>query len=207
VGKPTAGDYEPFYYGKDIPVNEIELSDDMFIIHREEAEKHIEPPVLASLVISPPEGHVEPGNETRFTVEGLDQHNHEIALEDVEWVAAGGTIDATGVFLAGQDEGRFVVTTKVGEIEGSAGIIISESPPPPPLPPRGAKKISWSGKIPPQKWMNFYTKVLSRFASGKGLKLVLSVEASPEGGVSDQKIEEVKIALRELGLDDAVSAE
>jgi len=35
--------------------------------------------------------------------------------------------------------------------------------------------------------------------------LVLSVEAAPEGGVSDQKVEEVKIALRELGLDDDVS--
>ncbi|PXF61726.1 MAG: AAA family ATPase [Candidatus Methanogaster sp.] len=206
-GKSRDGGYEPFYYGKDIPANEIELSDDMFIITGEEAEKHIEPSALTSLVIAPPEKHVEPDNETRFTVKGFDQHNHEIALEDVEWVAAGGTIDATGVFLAGRDEGRFVVTTKVGEIEGSAEAIISKSPPPLPPQPVGATKLSWNGKIPSQKWMNFYTKVLSRFASGKGLKLVLSVEATPEGGVSDQKIEEVKIALRELGLDDDVSAE
>jgi len=207
VGKSGDGSYEPFYYGEGIPENEIELSDDMFIITADEAEKHIEPPVLTSLDISPPEGHVEPGNETRFTVKGFDQHNHEIALEDVEWVAAGGTIDATGVFLAGPDEGRFVVTAKVSEISGSAGVVISKSPPPLPPQPEGVKKLSWSGEIPSQKWMNFYTKVLSRFASGKGLKLVLSVEASPEGGVSDQKIEEVKIALRELGLDDDVSAE
>lgn len=207
VGKSGDGGYEPFYYGEGILENEIELSDDMFIITGEEAEKHIEPPVLTSLVISPPEKHIEPGNETRFTVKGFDQHNHEIAAGDVEWVAAGGTIDATGVFLAGQDEGRFVVTTKVGEISDSAGVVISKSPPPLPPPPEGAKKLSWSGEIPSQKWMNFYTKVLSRFASGKGLKLVLSVEAAPEGGVSDQKIEEVQIALRELGLDDDVSAE
>ncbi|CAD6493334.1 MAG: hypothetical protein DIAAKJNI_00474 [Candidatus Argoarchaeum ethanivorans] len=206
-GKSRDGGYEPFYYGEDVPVNEIELSDDMFIITGEEAEKHIEPPELTTLDISPLKRHVEPGNETRFTVKGFDQHNHEIALEDVEWVAAGGTIDATGVFLAGQDEGRFVVTAKIGEIESSAEAIISKLPPPPLTQPEGATKLSWSGEVPSQKWMNFYTKVLSRFASGKGLKLVLSVEAAPEGGVSDQKIEDVKIALRELGLDDDVSTE
>jgi len=204
-GASRDGGYEPFYYGEGILENEIELSDDMFIITSEEAEKHIKPPVLTSVVISPPEGHVEPGNETRFTVKGLDQHNHEIGLDNVEWIATGGTIDATGVFLSGQDEGRFTVTARVGEISDSAGVVSSKLPPPPPPPPEGAKKLSWSGEIPSQKWMNFYTKVLSRFASGKGLKLVLSVEAVPEGGVSDQKIEEVKIALRELGLEDDVS--
>ena len=56
----------------------------------------------------------------------------------------------------------------------------------------------------PQKWMNFYTKVLSKFASGEGLKITLNVEVSPKDGVSDQKIEETKVALRELGLDDDV---
>jgi predicted AAA+ superfamily ATPase len=65
--------------------------------------------------------------------------------------------------------------------------------------------LSWTGEIPPQKWMNFYTKVLSKFASGVGLKLKLTVEASPDGGLSKQRIEETKSALRELGLNDNVS--
>jgi hypothetical protein len=50
--------------------------------------------------------------------------------------------------------------------------------------------------------MNFYTKVLSKFATTKGLKLKLSVEVAPEGGISKQKIEETKAALRELALSD-----
>ncbi len=49
--------------------------------------------------------------------------------------------------------------------------------------------------------MNFYTKVLSKFASGQGLKLTLSVEVAAEGGISPQKVEETKVALQELGLD------
>jgi hypothetical protein len=70
-----------------------------------------------------------------------------------------------------------------------------------------SSKLTWNGNVPPQKWMNFYTKVLSKFAGGKGLKLTLSVEVAEEGGISTQKIEETKAALRELGLDDTVSNE
>jgi hypothetical protein len=53
--------------------------------------------------------------------------------------------------------------------------------------------------------MNFYTKVLSKFAASKGLKLTVRFELAPDGAVSPQKIEETKVALRELGLDDAVT--
>jgi len=48
--------------------------------------------------------------------------------------------------------------------------------------------------------MNFYTKVLSKFAGSQGLKLTLSIEVSPEGGISPQRIEETRMALQELGL-------
>ena len=67
------------------------------------------------------------------------------------------------------------------------------------------EKLTWTGAIPHQKWMNFYTKVLSKFAAGKGLTLTVTVEASPAGGVSSQKVEETKVALRELGMDDNVA--
>jgi hypothetical protein len=66
--------------------------------------------------------------------------------------------------------------------------------------------IAWTGEVPPQKWMNFYTKVLSKFATVKGLKLKLSIEAAPEGGVSKKKIEETKAALRELGMNDDLTS-
>jgi hypothetical protein len=87
--------------------------------------------------------------------------------------------------------------------EGETGVVggqtasTTETPPSP-----AAAKLRWTGEVPPQKWMNFYTKVLSKFAAGKGLKLTLNVEVSPEEGVSTQKIEETKTALRDLGLND-----
>ena len=71
--------------------------------------------------------------------------------------------------------------------------------------PTSVPGLEWTGEIPPQKWMNFYTKVLSKFASASNLRLTLKVEVSPEGGVSKQKLDETKSALRELGLNDDVS--
>ncbi len=47
---------------------------------------------------------------------------------------------------------------------------------------------------------------MGRSLAGRGLKLKLTIEVSPEGGLSKQRIEETKAALRELGLgDDAES--
>jgi hypothetical protein len=52
--------------------------------------------------------------------------------------------------------------------------------------------------------MNFYTKVLSRFATAGGLKLTVTVDVDPPGGTTISKVEETKVALRELGLPENV---
>jgi len=64
--------------------------------------------------------------------------------------------------------------------------------------------LTWSGEIPSQKWMNFYTKFLTKLGVSSGLSLNVKVECKPEGGLSPQKLEEAKSALRELGLDDRI---
>jgi hypothetical protein len=69
-----------------------------------------------------------------------------------------------------------------------------------------ATKMVWSGDVTWQKWQQFYNKVLAKFVMGKGLKISVSVEVTPEGGVSKQKVEETKAALRELGLNDDVQS-
>lgn len=67
--------------------------------------------------------------------------------------------------------------------------------------------IKWSGEVPPQKWMNFYTKVLSRFAIGTSLNLTVHVEVKSEKGLSSQSVDDTKNALRELGLEDRIEDE
>lgn len=73
--------------------------------------------------------------------------------------------------------------------------------------PTTSSFLRWAGEVPPQKWMNFYTKVLSRFVTGSGLKVTVQVEVAPEGGVSKQKADEARSALRELGLNDNLKEE
>jgi len=73
-------------------------------------------------------------------------------------------------------------------------------------PPTSQQKsgLTWSGEIPSQKWMNFYTKFLTKLGVSRGLTLTVKVECSPDGGLSPQRVEEIKSALRELGLDDRI---
>ena len=82
---------------------------------------------------------------------------------------------------------------------------IELQPAPPVAGPAKLAGIRWAGEVPPQKWMNFYTKVLSRFAASPGLKLTISVEIRPSDGLSKQSLEETQNALRELGLDDRLT--
>jgi hypothetical protein len=207
VGKSSTGDYQPFFYGCTLNAQDVEISDDMYIITRDTAESYKKlkekPPVLASLLISPVMAQIRPGRKQAFVVTGLDQYGQPIPSGAVVWKATGGTIDNEGVFAAGQDEGSFSVTATADALKAISTVIVGDQPPPPPpplKPPPQPGTLRWTGDVPPQKWMNFYTKVLSKFATGKGLRLTLSVEVSPEGGISPQKIEETKVALQELGL-------
>lgn len=199
VGKLPSGEYEPFFFGGSLNAQDVEFSDEMYIITREAAEAYEKlrekPPVLTSLVVSPDGVQIQPGNKQAFVVKGLDQHGQEIATGDIEWKVTGGTVDRDGVFTAGQDEGSFVLTASAGLIRGSATLTVARAGSKTPVPLGG---LSWTGEVPPQKWMNFYTKVLSRFATGHGLKLTLSIEIT--AGADAQKIDETRVALQELGL-------
>jgi hypothetical protein len=52
--------------------------------------------------------------------------------------------------------------------------------------------------------MNFYTKVLAQYATTGSLKLTVTFQVAPDGGLAPQKVDETKAALRDLGLDDDV---
>ncbi|HEX6101251.1 MAG TPA: DUF499 domain-containing protein [Thermoanaerobaculia bacterium] len=64
--------------------------------------------------------------------------------------------------------------------------------------------FGWAGIVPHQKWTNFYTRVLSRFVGGGNVTIHVSVDVRPETGVAMSKLDEVRIALRELGLDEKI---
>lgn len=101
---------------------------------------------------------------------------------------------------AGPTGGPAPTGAPTGATTGPTGA--TTEPPPPGTEIAGFR---WTGEISPQKWMNFYTKVLSRFATAGGLKLTVTVDVDPPGGTTMSKVEETKVALRELGLPENVA--
>jgi hypothetical protein len=61
------------------------------------------------------------------------------------------------------------------------------------------KGFTWAGEVPAQKWMNFYTRVLTKFSAAKGMKLT-ELKSRHKAGCRSKKIDETKKALGELGL-------
>lgn len=153
ASKNADGSYGDFVFGRDLSGLEVEFSDGVVLLRKEEAEKYLATkaqataPVTASTTV--PAVTTEPAS----------------------------TIAPTSV-------GTGEVTATTPAVQGEL-----------------FTNIEWNGEVPPQKWMNFYTKVVSKFGVGSGIKLTVRMEATPEGGVSPQKLEEAKTALRELGLD------
>jgi hypothetical protein len=69
----------------------------------------------------------------------------------------------------------------------------------------GKRLLMWHGTVPLQKWMNFYTKVLTRLAASPDLKLEVSFEIPIDRDQAQAKDNETRSGLKELGVDDNVS--
>lgn len=158
VGK-NDGDYEPFLFNTSINPNDVEISEDVYIITKETAEQYKQAQSATPPIIEPTIG--EPGGKR--TPQPVPYPPEGAPGEDV---------------TAEPEQGGAKPTT--------------------------LSKLTWEGEVPAQKWMTFYNRVLSKFAVGGGLKLKVRFEISPQEGISSQKVDETKLALRELGLDDAV---
>lgn len=204
AAKSPKGDYDPFYYKKELKAEDVEITEDVFILTSDEAEKHIKPPQLTQLLVFPENVEVKPGNKHTFIVEGLDQFGREFQTDNLNWDATGGVVEANGVFTAGPDEGNFVITVKSDGKEGSARVIITKEEAPETPHPKGSHKLTWNGEIAPQKWTNFYMKVLTKLVTDGNLKIRVNIEATLKEDVADQQVDETKAALRGLGLDDSV---
>ena len=117
-------------------------------------------------------------------------------------------MDDLSGYTPGEDVGTFTVTATSGDLSASVEVkVVSESLGDGPLRLPQGTKIRWREEVAPQKWMTFYTRVLSKYGNDEGLKLNVDFEVSAADDVSEQRMQEAKVALRELGLDDNVTME
>ncbi|MCA9067325.1 MAG: ATP-binding protein [Planctomycetaceae bacterium] len=209
--KEGSGQLKLLHFNESLTELDVEIADDVFILKDEEAQKLLEPPRLDRIVIRPSEVTLKPGEQVSFTCSGIDQYGEPFAITAANWSASSGEISSEGLYSAAKDStgGLFTVKAESQGQEAIAEIRIlipqttGGSSGSSDLPPR-EKMIRWEGAVPPQKWMNLYTKVLSRFAANDGLKLKVSFEVPAEGEQGEAKADEARSGLKELGLDDDV---
>lgn len=198
--------------GESLSEQDVEISEDVCILKADDAQKLVEPPRLAKLTLDPVRVEIRPGEVAVFGVKGTDQYGQSIGVSDCQWSVPsglGGTIDQTGKFTAGPELGAFSVVAVNNGVEGRAGVqIVAKTTDPSgagAAQSKGHSSIKWSGTVPPQKWMNFYTKVVGRFANTPGLTISVSFSVPADQEQSKAKTEETRAALKELGLDDSVA--
>lgn len=191
-------------FGDSMSEAEVEIADDVYILKADDAQKLLEPPKLSRLRIAPESVTIKPGEKATFTASGIDQYGDSYPLDAVSWEATGGAMDSTGMFSAADECGAFIVTARYGGVDASAQVRVQDSVAPPPPPPPST--LRWSGTVPPQKWMNFYTKILSKHATNPELQLTVTFEVPIPKDELPTREQETRSALRELGLDEGVSA-
>lgn len=200
--------YEPFFFEKSLFTGDVEISDDMYILKADEARKCIEPKKLAEIRIIPPSVTLEPKKSYSFISKGYDQHNEEINLDSVSWKTSNGIITEYGVLTVGEVEGIYKVTAISDGITSTATVAVQRetkaafTQTPVAVTRSSKSKISWSGPVDTKKWNVFYTKVLAKFGSNASLKVTVKFEVEEDASNADQKKEETKTALREMGLDE-----
>ena len=201
VGKVGGDRYDPVVFEPDSGLVEadIELSDEMVILRAEDARLLKEPPWPTRIEVRPSSAKIRLGGTFEFAASCFDQHGRPLTEPAAAWSATGGTIDERGCFTA-EELGVFRVEAKIGSLGATAEVrvedgIIIPSPPPPP-----SQGFAWKGSVPPQKWMNFYTKVLSSLVAIPGLKLEVRFVVPAGDAVTESKVEATRSALRELGL-------
>jgi len=153
------------------------------------------PDVLKQLTISPQNIRLETGQTQQFTAQGLTEQGQQIQISGVQWQASSGSINAQGLFTAGTMAESVTITAQAGAIQGTTQLTVKV---------KQAQALTWQGEVPRTKWVNFYSQVLAQFANDPSLKLTIQVELAPQDGVSPQKVEAMKAALRGLGLEDKV---
>jgi hypothetical protein len=210
VGKGDGGRYEPFYFGTSLSEADIDISDDMYLLTGAEAAKYVEPARLTKLQIIASSTQVKPGCEITLSAKGYDQHGRPFTPSHIIWSASLGTIDEEGRYTAPMEPGICSIIAEVDGVIATTQVKVVDSAPnagkqpenvirPEPVSNSGYR---WEGVVPHQKWMNLYTKVVAKLISTPGVTLKVGIDLSPGGNIDDTKLEEIRMALRELGLND-----
>jgi parallel beta-helix repeat protein len=80
---------------------------------------------LSTILVLPDSFALVPGDTAQFTALGLDQFGAEFDFTP-EWSATGGSIDTSGLYVAGQVQGTFLITARepITQVQSQAVVLI-----------------------------------------------------------------------------------
>lgn len=217
-GSCSEGGFEPFYYRDQVSTLEIEFSDEAFLIPAAQAEEEVRrrtiDSTVATILIEPGKVEISSGQRGSLIAKAFNKNGEQIPGKRVQWSFDGGKINSDGEFVAGTIDGTYTVIAECGEVIGSVSVVVKRSdeipPPPPPPPPITHEKITsvrWNGVVDPLKWMNIYSRVILKLQNSGKLSVSIHLDLTKEDneeGISKEIVEEVKVALKELGLNDDI---
>jgi hypothetical protein len=205
-GQGANNQYDPFIFQKSLSLQDIEISDSLFLIQQQEAELYQEkitkPPVLSKLVISQAPTALKPNQESPLAIRGEDQYGGNIAINNINWKVTGAKIN-NNILKAGETPGSYLLEAEVDGITTQIPFNIQDvnSPASAPTIQPTKNQLTWRSKVPPQKWSQLYMKVLTKFATNESIQMDIEVSVSIKGEISEQLEQEVANSLQELGLD------
>jgi hypothetical protein len=84
-------------------------------------------PTLVSIAVTPASSNVVAEGTVQYTATATYSDSSTRDLTDfVTWTATGGTIDATGLYTAGDTEGSYTITATYDSVSGDTPVIIGE---------------------------------------------------------------------------------
>ena len=199
----------------DVPLEpqDVLLTDDMVILKAADARALVEPPHVARIEIKAPDQALQPGQQYTFTAVCYDQHGSVIEGQLLTWRASVGQVDEGGRYVA---EAGATYRTIEASVDGvtaslqvpvlthggsgtdsganSGGTDTGKGPGP-------SAPLHWEATVPWNKYTQLASKVLTKFASTPGLTITVRFDV-PAEGATEEKVQQVRAALRELGLPD-----
>ena len=100
-------------------------ADDSKLTANDEVIIQIEPSILTSISIAPDSVILNFNSTRAFSATGFNQANEPIPINPF-WDATGGTIDAAGIFTAGETAGQFRISATEGVISSVATVFIRD---------------------------------------------------------------------------------
>jgi len=152
-------------------------------------------------------------NDGRFAYVGKKTDGKYESFHFMKPIATGDIEITDDMFIirkeTAEEYQKSLLTQEFGDDRSdSSSEIPSEEKPPLPVPDVKRKskpekkihRLSWAGDIPHQKWMNFYSKVLTKLIPNNEVHLTVQFKISSPNGISSQTAEDAANALGELGL-------